>query len=138
MWGNFLALVGAWAVSGYLIIGRKLRVQITLLPYIFLVYSISAIALVLIMFLAGQSPFGYPVLTYGWIVLLAVFPQLIGHSTFNWLLQHVPATMVAVTTLAEPVGSSILAFLILQETPPVSVMAGGMLILFGIYLTSRD
>jgi len=66
-WGNFLALIGAWTVSGYLIIGRKLRAKMSLIPYIFLVYGIAAIVLIVTMFIAGQSPLGYPARTYGWI-----------------------------------------------------------------------
>ena len=137
MWGNFLALVGAWAVSGYIIIGRKVRAGISLIPYIFLVYGISAIALIIMMFSAGESPRGYPAQTYGWIFLLALFPQLIGHSTYNCALKYLPASFVAVTTLAEPVGSAVLAYLILSETPTRGVLIGGMLILIGIYLAAR-
>lgn len=138
MWGNFLALAGAWAVTGYLIIGRKLRAKISLIPYIFVVYGISAIGLIIVMFVAGQSPLGYPIKTYGWIFLLALIPQIIGHSTFNWALGYLPAAFVAVTTLGEPVGSAILAFFILQETPSMIMILGGVLILFGIYLASRN
>jgi drug/metabolite transporter (DMT)-like permease len=137
MWGNFLALVGAWAVSGYIIIGRKVRARISLIPYIFLVYGISAIALIAAMFAAGESPRGYPPETYGWIFLLALFPQLIGHSTYNWLLRFLPASFVAVTTLAEPIGSAVLAFFILSEAPSKGVMLGGLLILVGIYLAVK-
>jgi len=138
VWGNFLALCGAWAISGYLIIGRKVRAKMSLIPYIFLVYGIAAIVLILFMFASKQSPFGYSTSTYGWIFLLAAVPQLIGHSTFNWLLKYLSATMVAVTTLAEPIGSAILAFIFLKETPALAVIAGGVLILFGIYLTSKQ
>ncbi|MGB8984113.1 MAG: DMT family transporter [Anaerolineales bacterium] len=139
MWGNFLALLGAWTVSGYLIIGRKLRATrtISLIPYIFLVYGMAAIALIVVMLAAGQSPLGYPARTYGWIFLLAAFPQLIGHSTYNWALRYLPAAFVAVTTLGEPIGSAILAFFLLQETPGPAVIGGGILILIGIYLASR-
>ncbi len=139
MWGNFLALVGAWAVSGYLIIGRKFRAtrSISLVPYIFVVYGVAAIALILTMFVAGESPLGYPAPTYGWIFLLAAFPQLIGHSTYNWALRYLPASFVAVTTLGEPIGSAILAFFLLKETPTAIVIGGGILILTGIYLASR-
>lgn len=137
MWGNFLALVGAWAVSGYIIIGRKVRAMISLIPYIFLVYGVSAIALIIMMFAAGKSPRGYPAQTYGWIFLLALFPQLIGHSTYNWALKYLPASFVAVTTLAEPVGSAVLAYLILSETPTRGVLIGGILILIGIYLAAK-
>jgi drug/metabolite transporter (DMT)-like permease len=138
LWGNFLALLGAWAISGYLIIGRKLRGQISLIPYIFMVYGIAAVALIIVMFAAGQSPIGYPREAYGWIFLLAVVPQLIGHSTFNWLLRYLPAAFVAVTTLGEPIGSAILAYFILNETPGVATVIGGIFILLGIYLASRN
>jgi drug/metabolite transporter (DMT)-like permease len=137
MWGNFLALLGAWTVSGYLIIGRKLRVKMSLTPYIFLVYGMSALALIIIMLAAGQTPLGYPPRTYAWIFLLAAIPQLIGHSTYNWVLRYIPATLVAIITLVEPIGSALLAFFILREVPTNGVLLGGLLILVGIYLASR-
>lgn len=138
MWGNFLALAGAWTVSGYLIIGRKLRAKMSLLPYIFLVYGISAAVLIFFMLASGESPSGYPVRTYGWIFLLAFFPQLIGHSTYNWVLRYIPATLVAIITLAEPLASAILAYMVLSEVPSRAVLLGGLLILAGIYLSSRQ
>lgn len=136
MWGDFLALLGALTVTGYLIIGRKLRSRISLIPYIFIVYGFAALALIVIMFASGNSPFGYAPKTYGWIFLLAALPQLIGHSTYNWALKYLPAAFVAVTTLGEPIGSAILAFMILSETPAAATILGGVLILAGIYLAS--
>jgi drug/metabolite transporter (DMT)-like permease len=124
-------------VTGYLIIGRKLRANISLVPYIFMVYGFAAVILIVIMFASGSSPFGYAPKTYGWIFLLAAIPQLIGHSTYNWALKYMPAALVAVTTLGEPIGSAILAFFILNETPGLAVMIGGVFILSGIYLASR-
>jgi len=136
--GNFLALAGAWAVAGYLLIGRRLRAKMSLVPYIFLVYSIAALTLIGIMFAAGDSPLGYSRMTYLWMLLLALVPQLIGHSTYNWALRYLPAALVAVTTLGEPVGSSILAYLILREMPGWVKIAGVVFILVGIYLASRE
>jgi len=78
--GNFLALVGAWALAGYLMIGRSLRSGMSLLPYIFVVYGVAAVALFVAMFASGQSPTGFSGMTYAWIVLLALIPQLIGHD----------------------------------------------------------
>jgi drug/metabolite transporter (DMT)-like permease len=138
MWGNFLALAGAWAVTGYLIIGRKLRAGMSLIPYIFLVYGMAAAALIVIMLAAGQSPLGYAPKTYGWILLMAAVPQLIGHSTYNWLLKQLSATLVAITTLAEPLGSAFLAYIILDEIPKGAVMVGGLTILAGIYLVAKQ
>jgi drug/metabolite transporter (DMT)-like permease len=135
--GNFLALTGAWAVTGYLLIGRKLRVKISLGAYIFTVYGMAAVTLLVIMSAAGETPFGYPLTTYIWLLLLALLPQLIGHSTYNWALRYLPAAFVAVTTLGEPIGSTILAYFILRESPAPLKIAGGVLILAGIYIASR-
>lgn len=137
-WGNFLALAGAWTVTGYLIIGRKLRAGLSLMPYIFLVYGMAALVLIILMFIAGQSPLGYETKTYVWIFLLAAIPQLIGHSTYNWALRYLPAAFVAVTTLGEPIGSAILAFFILDEAPTLAAISGGVLILIGIYFAARN
>lgn len=134
--GNFLALGGAWAVAGYLMIGRHLRAKVSLVPYVFLVYGVAALVLLGIMFVAKQRPTGFAPLTYVWIVLLALVPQLIGHSTYNWALRYLPAALVSITTLGEPIGSAILAYFILQETPSLLTLVGGALILTGIYLAS--
>jgi drug/metabolite transporter (DMT)-like permease len=135
--GDFLALAGAWMAAGYLLIGRRLRAKISLIPYIFVVYGMAAIVLIVIMLLAGQSPFGYTPLIYIWMILLALIPQLLGHSTFNWALKYLPASFVSVTLLGEPIGSTILALVILKETPSALELFGGLLILAGIFVASR-
>lgn len=136
LWGNFLALAGAWAVTGYLLIGRRLRSKMSLIPYIALVYGAGAIGLLVVMAFVGQSPFGYQPITYFWLLLLALVPQLVGHSTYNWALRFLPATLVGVSTLGEPIGSAILAYFIFQETPTLAVLFGGALILAGIYFVT--
>ncbi|MCS6993300.1 MAG: DMT family transporter [Anaerolineales bacterium] len=138
LWGNFLALCGAWMGAGYLLIGRRLRAKMSLISYIFLVYGMAALVLLVIMRAAGFSPFGYPPLNYLWMLLLALVPQLLGHSTFNWALRYLPASFVAVTLLGEPIGSTLLALLILGEVPSVLELVGGVLILTGIYLAARE
>ncbi len=135
--GNFLALAGAWAVAGYLIIGRRLRARLALIPYIFIVYGSAAICLLLAMLFAGQNPAGFSPLVYLWIVLLALVPQLIGHTTYNWALRYLPAALVSITTLAEPVGSAILAYFILGEKPTILIILGAVFILAGISLAAR-
>ncbi len=136
-WGNFLALMGAWAVTGYLLIGRKLRAKTELVPYIFTVYGMAALVLIGLAWWSGASLIGYSPRTLTWMLLLALVPQLIGHSTYNWALRYLPAAFVAITTLGEPIGSTILAYFILQEVPGRLQLLGGALILTGIYITSR-
>jgi drug/metabolite transporter (DMT)-like permease len=134
--GNFLALAGAWAVAAYLMIGRRLRAKVSLVPYIFIVYGVAAIALLFSVAAAGQSLLGYPKLTYIWMLALALIPQLIGHSTYNWALRYMPASLVSITTLGEPIGSAILAFFILSEIPTALTLLGGVFILAGIYVST--
>ena len=136
-WGNFLALMGAWMAAGYLIVGRSLRSKLALIPYIFLVYGTAAAFLIVLVLFRGLPFVGYPHQAYLWMLLLAVFPQLIGHSIFNWALAYLPASFVAVTLLGEPIGSSILAFFLLGEQPTVLNLIGAILILIGIVLVSR-
>jgi drug/metabolite transporter (DMT)-like permease len=134
--GDLLALFGAWMAAGYLLIGRRLRAGMSLMAYIFVVYSAAAVILVGIMFLSGQKPFGYPPQTYLWLTLLALVPQLLGHSTFNWALGYLPAAFVSITLLGEPIGSTILAYFLLSEIPSSIKIAGAVLILAGIYVAS--
>jgi drug/metabolite transporter (DMT)-like permease len=136
--GDILALCGAIAGAGYLLIGRKLRANMSLVSYISLVYGMAAIVLIIIMLAAGLSPFGYSPQSYLWLILLAIIPQLIGHSTFNWALGYLSAAFVSITLLGEPIGSTFLAYIILQEKPTLIKLIGGGLILVGIYIASRS
>jgi drug/metabolite transporter (DMT)-like permease len=137
LFGDFLALAGAVAVSGYLLVGRKLRRHLSLLSYIFLVYTTAAVFLVAVCFAMGHTFSGYSQQTYLMFILLAIVPQIIGHSSYNWALKYLPATFVGVGTLGEPIGSTILAYFILNEVPTLAKIGGGALILMGIYLSSR-
>ena len=136
--GNFLALAGAWAAAGYLIIGRSLRARLSLIAYIYLVYAIAAVLLVVLMFAFGYSPSGYSGDTYLWLLLLALIPQLLGHSSFNYALGYLPASFVSITLLGEPIGSAILALFLLNEVPSVVKLTGAGFILLGIYLSSSS
>jgi drug/metabolite transporter (DMT)-like permease len=135
--GDMLALVGAWMAAGYVLIGRRLRTQMSLVPYIFLVYGVAAVILITIMLVAGYSPWGYPPQAYLWLVLLAIIPQLLGHSTFNWALGFLPAAFVAITLMGEPIGSTVLAYILLKETPTAVKIFGAILILSGIFVALR-
>jgi drug/metabolite transporter (DMT)-like permease len=137
LYGGLLALLGALAVAGYLLIGRRLRQEVSLLSYSFLVYGSSAIMLLVAVFVRGYPLFGYSGDTYLMLVLLAVVPQLMGHMSLVWALRFVSATLVTIAILGEPVGATILAFLILGEAPTWSEIVGGVLILAGIFVAFR-
>jgi drug/metabolite transporter (DMT)-like permease len=135
--GNSLALLGALMAAGYLLIGRRLRSTVSLISYTFMVYGTAALVLILAVILTRQKVLGFSPITYVWFLALAILPQLIGHSSFNWALKYLSAAYISVALLGEPIGSSVLAYLFLSETPSLIEILGGVLILIGIYLTSR-
>ena len=135
--GDLLAIMGAVAVAGYLLIGRHLRSSVTLIPYITLTYGAAAAVLIIMMLMAGQNPFGYSPQTYLWFILLALLPQLFAHTTYNWALRYLPAAVVSTSLLGEPVSSTILAFFILSEIPTMLRLGGAAIILVGIAVASR-
>lgn len=136
--GNGLAVVGAIMAAIYFIIGRHLRARLSVMLYIWLVYSAAALVLVFAVIVAGEPVMGFPAQTYLWMLLMGLFPQLIGHSSFNYALGFFPAAYVSLVILVEPVGSGLLAIVFLDEWPVPLQLVGAALILAGIAVASRE
>lgn len=134
--GGVLSLVGAATFAIYLVIGRSLRTKLPLMPYIWLVYSISALFLLVLMVGSGAPITGYTPNAYFMVVLLAVVPQLIGHSSFNYAVRYLSATFVGIATQLEPIGSALAAYLIFSEIPLPLQIWGSLAILGGVILAS--
>jgi len=134
--GNLLALGGAACAGGYLIVGRYVRRQTELLSYVYLIYTVAAFLLIPAVFLSGVRLAAVPATAWLFIVLIGLGPQLLGHTSFNWALRHLTAPMVAMIILFEPVGASLLSWLILGEPPTGFEVAGGAAILAGVYLAA--
>jgi drug/metabolite transporter (DMT)-like permease len=132
--GNVLALVGAICIAPYFLIGRRLRMKLSLLAYISLVYSAAALVLLAAVLLTGSPLVGFSPIAYVWMVLLALLPQLVGHTAFNWSLGYLPATFASVPVLAEPVGSTILAIIVLGERITPIQLVGALIAISGIAL----
>lgn len=130
--GDTLAILGAVGGSGYFLIGRSLRTRLSILPYIWLVYSVAALILLAWSALLGQSLIGLPPFVYLLLLGLALGPQLLGHTSFNWAIKYVSATIVTVAILGEPIGSALLAFLILRQPVQPLQLLGGAVLLAGI------
>ena len=135
LWGMALALFGAWMASGYMLIGRKMRLKMDNLSYTTAVYTVSAIVLILVVILRGEKVLGYSPQIYALFVALAVIPQLLGHSVLNYSLEVLPATVVSMALLGEPIGSTILAVIFLNEIPSTLEIIGGIFILLGIVIS---
>jgi drug/metabolite transporter (DMT)-like permease len=137
MLGNFLALVGSWCFSAYLLIGRRLRADMPLPAYIWLAYGAAALFLLFACLLAGVPLVGFSAPAYTVALGMALLPQLLGHTAYNWSLKHVSPTFVAVVTLGEPVGSAAMAWVFFGESFALLQGAGFVLLLSGIYLAAR-
>jgi drug/metabolite transporter (DMT)-like permease len=135
--GGILALLGAIAASGYMLIGRRLRRTMGLLVYSAIICSTAGILLLAASLIKGYPLFAYTGNTYFMMVLLALVPQLLGHLSLNWSLRFVSATLVTIAVLGEPVGANIWAFLILGEKPQLFEIIGSVFILAGIFTAFR-
>jgi drug/metabolite transporter (DMT)-like permease len=135
--GNSLALVGAISASTYLLIGRGLRAHLGLLSYIWLAYATAAALLWIGVAASGAAVLGFSAYAYLVLLALAIGPQLLGHTAFNWSLRRLSATFVALSILGEPVGSALLAYFIFGEKLTALQLAGFALILAGIFVAAR-
>ena len=134
--GALMALGGAITVAAYLVIGRKLRARIALLPYIWLVYGIAALLLIALALLTGTSASGLPGSAWVWIALTALLPQLIGHTSFNYALRYMSATYVSIAAQLEPILSAVAAMVIFRQIPTLLQGIGSALILSGVVTAS--
>lgn len=135
--GDLYALFAAVMISGYLLLGRKLRADVDLGGYIFVTYGASALTLV-ITALACQLPFSpYPGSDWLIFIALALVCTVLGHTVFNWVLRYVPASVVSVSVLGEPLGAILWAAVFLGENPTLRQGIGGGLIFLGLYLFTR-
>jgi len=135
--GDGLAMLAAVMMGIYLVTARHLRSKVDFLSFVTFVYTGAAVFLAAAVVVTGQSLVGYSAQTYVMMALLALVPQLIGHSAANFTLRFVPATLVSVAILGEPVGATLLGYFILREVPTVNETAGGILMLAGIFAVLR-
>ncbi len=132
--GNLLALAGALFAGIYFLIGRKLRQEMDTAPYVTLCYSAAAIILLLGVLIMRLPLFDYSWQTFATFLALALIPQVIGHTSFNWALKHLSAPTVSIALLGEPIGASLLAFFFFKEELGTTTMFGGSLTLLGVAL----
>lgn len=140
--GDVLAFTGGVMAAIYILAGRRLRQRMELLPYVVSVYGAASIFLLLMVVGSGLSPLPSASTRGPWIELLlfialAVVSSIGGHTLYNWALKYVPATVVSVSLLGEPLCASVWALIFLAEVPGYNVFVGAPLILVGVYIAAR-
>jgi drug/metabolite transporter (DMT)-like permease len=121
----------------YVLIGRRARRSLGVVPYTAVVYAVSGVLLAAAMVVTSTPFTGFPPETWLLFVAITAGPQFLGHSLFNYLLGHVRASTVSIALLGEPVGATVLAMIFLDEVPGAATVVGGAIILVGIYLAIR-
>ena len=135
--GTLLALLGGVMAGIYFLAGRQLRQRVSLPVYAFVVYATAALTLFALAAATGALlPEGDLSTEFPLFLAMAVIPQIGGHTLYNWSLRFVPAAIVSLSLVGEPIGSSLLAWLLLAETPSSLVAFGGIFALTGIFLTA--
>ncbi|NLN86179.1 MAG: DMT family transporter [Syntrophomonadaceae bacterium] len=134
--GDMLALLSGLSIALYFLVGRDVRSRVDVWTYTSLASVAAAVVLLVACLALGVSLTGYPRLDWILFLLQAAVPGIIGHATLNWALKYVKAPVVSVSVLGESVGASVLAYLILGETLAWNQLAGGLLILSGIFIAA--
>lgn len=132
MLGDILAIIGAIMAASYFTIGRQVRKKVHLLTYIFYCYTISAIGLLPVVLIFSQPLHGFSGMTWLYFFLLGLIPTVIGHSLYNWALKYLRAFWVGVCILGEPIGATLLAWIVLDQKPTFFFYIGAALIGVGL------
>lgn len=138
LYGDLLALIACALITIYLLFGQDVRKRLSLVTYTMVVYSASTVALFFYMVVKGQSFGPYPTIEWGWFILLAIIPNLFGHTLFNWAIKYVSTNVISIAILFEPVGAAALAYVIFNEKLQATQLIGGAIILVGIILFVID
>ena len=133
--GDLFAFLGGICAGIYFLSGRVARQTLAVAPYAFSVYGIAAVLLFLSGGIAGDNLMVIDGRELVLFLLMAIIPTILGHTMFNYALKRVPAHIISTSVLGEPVGASLLAYLLIAgEEPGPAIILGGALVVFGLYI----
>lgn len=135
--GDLLALLGGLLGASYRTVGRSLRGGMSAAVYSASVYGVATVALWCLVLAVRPAVGGFGGETWTFLVLIALVPQVIGHTAFNWALAHYRVVTVGIVALGEPVFATLLAIPVLGEAPAAGVVLGGPLIIAGVFVGLR-
>ncbi|NOX88355.1 MAG: DMT family transporter [Calditrichaeota bacterium] len=130
--GDLLAIVSAFCLAAYLLIARAFAKKISLLPYLLQVYSAAAAITFLLIIFLRINPATMPAASWFYLILLALGPNLIGHSLLNRASRKMPVYLVNLAMQGEAVLATVYAALLLKEFPPTNFYFGSILILIAV------
>ncbi|PYF03699.1 DMT family transporter [Ureibacillus chungkukjangi] len=138
LYGDLLALIACALITAYLLFGQDVRKRVSLITYTMVVYSSSTICLFFYVLIKGESFGPYSSMTWLWFLLLAIIPNLLGHTLFNWAVKWVSTNVISIAVLFEPIGAAILAYFVFAEKLVATQIIGGIIVIVGILLFVVD
>ena len=132
--GNIMAILSAVFLGSVFIIGAKVRKTTPVITYTRMVYTVSAIVLMVSSLVLDNPLLGYSIKNYFWLLMLGLIPTLIGHTAFSYSVKFVSPTVIATIPLGEPIIASYLAWLLFAERVPFYVVGGGLIIFIGLII----
>ena len=138
--GNLLAISAAVTAAIYYTIGRRLRKSLGIWAYVAIVYASAFLVLTGVAILRGIALAPQPPREITIFAALALGPMLLGHTGMNWALKYLPAYVVNLTVLGEPVGATLLGAIIpaIRQIPSVTTLLGGSVVLGGVIIASGN
>jgi drug/metabolite transporter (DMT)-like permease len=136
--GDALAFLGGLAAGIYILGGRRIRQQLSLTVYVFLVYGMCALILLFLSLSFNAKLLPISEKEAALFLLMVLFPTYLGHTLYNWYVKYVKAAVVSVSLVGEPIGASVLAMVVLHEAPGIPIILGGAICLMGIYMVASQ
>lgn len=137
-YGDMLALIACVLVTAYFLFGQDVRKRLSLVTYTMIVYVVSTITLLIYVLIKGESFGPYPIMDWICFILLAIVPNLFGHTLFNWSIKYVSTNVVSIAILFEPIGAAILSLVVFKEYLIATQIIGGLIVIVGILLFIVD
>lgn len=135
--GDLLAIGASFLYAAYMLITQKARASIDTLTLNLLTMLACVMVLLPVLLLFRQPLAGFDTNTWLALVGMGLVPQFVGWLAINYAMGHLPAARVSVTLLGQSVVTAILGILFLNELLSLADIAGGLLVLSGIYLVNH-
>ena len=135
--GDLLSVVGVLFAALYMLAGQGLRPRVPALQYNFLVYLVASVVLALYSALHGDSFTHYQASDWRVFFLLALVPTILGHTIFNTLLKYLPASVISMSIVGEPIGATILAYFIFADPITWPWLVGALIVLPSVVFFMR-
>ncbi|HXV03048.1 MAG TPA: DMT family transporter [Gaiellaceae bacterium] len=136
-WGTVLCVLAAAAYAVAVVAQKPLLSRVPALSLTWLACTIGAVMCLPFAPQLADELGEAPASSIAWVVYLGVFPTSIGFMTWAYALSRTSAGRMGATTYLVPPIAILIAWALLDETPPLLALAGGALCLVGVVITRR-